>query len=39
MDNEELKLILQEGETHRIEFKERVSNLDKEIVAFAKEHS
>ena len=30
-----LQLILQEGEGYRIEFKERVSNLDREIVAFA----
>ena len=31
----ELNLILQEGEGYRIEFKERVSNLDREMVAFA----
>jgi ATP-dependent DNA helicase RecG len=32
---EELRLILDEGEGYRIEFKESVSGLDKELVAFA----
>jgi len=32
---EEFQLILQEGEGYRIEFKERLSNLDREFVAFA----
>jgi len=31
----ELKLILEEGEGYKIEFKERVSDLDREMVAFA----
>jgi len=31
----ELKLILQEGETHSIEFKESLEGVDKEMVAFA----
>ena len=35
MDKEELKLILQEGEGYKIEFKESLSNIDKDIVAFA----
>lgn len=35
MDQEELKLILQEGENYSTEFKEGISKLDKEIVAFA----
>lgn len=35
MNKKELKFILQEGEGYLIEFKERVSNLDKEIVSFA----
>jgi len=35
LTKEELKIILQEGEGYRIEFKERVSNLDREMVAFA----
>jgi len=32
---EELPIILQEGEGYRIELKERVSDLDREMVAFA----
>ncbi|MFZ3110857.1 MAG: RNA-binding domain-containing protein, partial [Rectinemataceae bacterium] len=32
---EELALVLSEGEGYRIEFKEQISNLDKEMVAFA----
>ncbi|MBI5389811.1 putative DNA binding domain-containing protein [Candidatus Woesearchaeota archaeon] len=35
MDNKELDSILQEGEGFKIEFKEGISNLDKEMVAFA----
>ena len=35
MDKEELTMILQEGETHKIEFKESLESLDKEMVAFA----
>jgi ATP-dependent DNA helicase RecG len=35
MNKEELKFILQEGERQFIEFKENLSNIDKEIVAFA----
>lgn len=35
MDEENLKQILQEGEGYKIEFKENLNNLDKEIVAFA----
>ena len=35
MDQKELKLILQEGEGYKIEFKESISNIEKEIVAFA----
>jgi len=31
----EIQLVLQEGEGYRIEFKERLSNLDREMVAFA----
>src|SRR3989344_2058103 len=34
MDENELKLILQEGESYKVEFKESVNNIDKEIVAF-----
>ena len=33
--NEELALILEEGEGYKIEFKERLTSLDKEMVAFA----
>ena len=35
MKKKELQLILEEGEGYRIEFKESLSNFDKEIVAFA----
>lgn len=35
MTSEDLSIILQEGEGYKIEFKERISGLDKEIVAFA----
>lgn len=35
MDAEELQQILEEGEGQRIEFKESLANLDKELVAFA----
>ena len=35
MKKEELDFILQEGEGYKIEFKENLSNLDKEITAFA----
>lgn len=34
-NKEELRLILEEGEGYKIEFKESVSGLDKELVAFA----
>ena len=35
MTKNELKLILAEGEGYRIEFKENLSNIDRELVAFA----
>ena len=35
MDKKELDFILQEGEGLTIEFKERLANIDKEIIAFA----
>lgn len=35
MDKKELDIILKEGEGYKIEFKEGLSNLEKEIVAFA----
>ncbi len=35
MNKEELRLILEEGEGYRIEFKESLSGLDRELVAFA----
>ncbi|MBN2770566.1 MAG: putative DNA binding domain-containing protein [Spirochaetes bacterium] len=35
MNKKELKFILQEGEGYLIEFKEKVANLDKEMVSFA----
>ncbi|MEW6002707.1 MAG: RNA-binding domain-containing protein [Nitrospirota bacterium] len=35
MDKKELGIILKEGEGYKVEFKEGLSNLDKEIVAFA----
>ena len=34
MTNQELKFILQQGEGLRIEFKEQINNIDKEIIAF-----
>lgn len=35
MNRNELKLILQEGEGYKIEFKESLNNIDRELVAFA----
>ncbi len=35
MDKSELQLILQEGEGYKMEFKESLSNIDRELVAFA----
>jgi len=35
MNQQELEMILEEGEGYKIEFKEKLSNIDKEIVAFA----
>ena len=35
MDKKELNFILQEGEGYKLEFKESLKNIDKEIVAFA----
>ena len=35
LTREELSIILQEGEGYRTEFKERMANLDREMVAFA----
>ena len=35
MNERELQLILKEGEEYKIEFKESLNNLDKEMVAFA----
>ena len=35
MREEELQLILEEGEGYKIEFKENLSNIDKDFVAFA----
>lgn len=35
LTQKELAIILQEGEGYRIEFKERIANLEKEFVAFA----
>ncbi len=35
MDRKELGMILKEGEGYKIEFKESLNNLDKELVAFA----
>lgn len=34
MNKKELEFILQEGEGYKIEFKESINNLDKELVAF-----
>ncbi len=35
MKTDELSLILQEGEGYKVEFKEKIANLDREIVAFS----
>ncbi len=35
MKNKELEMILQEGEGYKIEFKENLNNIDKEMTAFA----
>ena len=35
MNKSELRLILEEGEGYKIEFKESLTNIDREIVAFA----
>lgn len=35
MDKKKLEFILQEGKGLKIEFKERVSNIDKDIIAFS----
>ena len=35
MDKKELDTVLKEGEGYKIEFKEGLSNLEKELVAFA----
>ena len=35
MNKDELQLIIEEGEGYRIEFKESMTNIDKELVAFA----
>ncbi len=35
LTNEELRIIIEEGEGYRSEFKERVSDLDREMIAFA----
>jgi ATP-dependent DNA helicase RecG len=35
MNKDEIQLILEEGESYRIEFKESMTNIDKELVAFA----
>ncbi len=35
MDKKELTIILNEGEGYKIEFKEKISGIDKELVAFA----
>lgn len=34
-NNDKLQLILSEGEGQAVEFKEKLSNIDREIVAFA----
>jgi len=34
MNKDELQLILEEGEGYRIEFKESMTSIDKELVAF-----
>ncbi len=38
MDEEELKLILEEGENQTTEFKENIEGVDREIVAFSNAH-
>lgn len=35
MAEKELKLILKEGEGYKVEFKENISGIDKDIVAFS----
>jgi len=35
MREKELQFILEEGEGYKIEFKENLSNIDKDLVAFA----
>ena len=35
MTDKELDLVLAQGESYRIEFKEELTNLDREMVAFA----
>lgn len=35
MKEKELRLVLEEGEGNRIEFKEKIGDIDKEMVAFA----
>lgn len=35
MNNEELALFLEEGEGYKIEFKEAMTNLEKDMVAFS----
>ena len=35
LTQKELTIVLQESKGYRIEFKERIANLDKEMVAFA----
>src|SRR3989344_6533623 len=35
MEKKELEFILQGGESYKVEFKESINNIDKEIVAFA----
>ena len=35
MDKKELDMVIKEGEGYKIEFKEGLSNLEKELVAFA----
>ena len=35
MNSKELKQIIEDGEGYLIEFKEKISNIDKEMVSFA----
>jgi len=35
MNKDELQLVLEEGEGYRIEFKESMTSIDKELIAFA----